>query len=129
MTTAAEIVYLAVWGLVLFPEGSLSAKIVWTLTCGIAMGAVIGSGTLVFVDNRHGGASAFWLAASIMALVGVYCTWLCSRIDLMFSYFGGAEHGTLFIAGGVIPAIAGGLLYGWFLYGPLAQRRENAGNP
>ena len=52
-----------------------------------------------------------------MAAVGSYCAWLCSRIDIRFGYFGGAENSALFILSGVIPAVFGGLLYGWLVYG------------
>ncbi len=43
-------------------------------------------------------------------------TVLCSRIDARFGYFGGDENTGLFIAAGVLPALAGGALYGWLLY-------------
>jgi len=31
-------------------------------------------------------------------------------------YFGGVENGVLFIRSSVIPAIASGLFYGWWIY-------------
>ena len=117
LTTAAEIFYLLVWGMWLFPDGSWPGKLVWTLTCGLAMGAVMGTLTLIWAEPRRGRAAAFWLAAASVALVGSYCAWLCSRIDARFDYFGGSEHGVLFVASGVLPALVGGLLYGWLLYG------------
>lgn len=116
LTSLAEIVYFFVWGMMFFPEGSLAGKAVWTATCGIAMGAVIGSATLLLVEGRALKAAVLW-AATIVTFVGSYCAWLCSRIDTRFDYFGGAENTTLFVLSGVIPAIAGGLFYGWWLYG------------
>lgn len=117
LTTAAEAVYLVVWGMWLFPGGSWLGKLAWTLTCGIAMGAVMGTVTLVWAEPRRDRAAAFWIAAGSVAVVGSYCAWLCSRIDTRFDYFGVPEHGVLFIASGVLPAIAGGLFYSWLLYG------------
>ena len=116
LTTLAELFYLVVWGMVLFPAGSWPGKAVWTMTCGLAMGSVIGGLTLLWVEGRHEAAGAILRAAVVVAGVGSYCAWLCSRIDARFNYFGGPENGALCIASGVLPALAGGLLFGWFLY-------------
>ena len=116
MTILAEMFYLVVWGVLLFPGGSLMAKIVWTAVCGIAMGAVIGSATLAFVEGHRTGATAWLAAASIMAAVGSACAVLCGQIDRTFDYFGGPENWRLFIWSGIIPAILGGPVYGWLLY-------------
>lgn len=115
MTLGAEVFYLVVFGMFLYPAGNLPAKILWTTTCGIAMGAVIGAAVLLFVENRKSASRRFWMSAAAVLVVGTYCAWLCSRIDATFNYFGGAENALLFILSGVIPAIAGGLLYGWIL--------------
>lgn len=117
MTVIAEAFYFVVWGMILFPDGSLAGKAAWMLTCGIAMGSVIGAGTIVVATGRLEGAHAFWSAAIIFFAVGSACAVLCSRIDAQFNYFGGSEHTTLFVLGGIIPAAVGGLLYGWLLYG------------
>ena len=110
MTTVAEILYLIVWGMWLFPDGSWLGKLVWTLTCGLALGAVMGALTLIWR------AAALWIAAASVLVVGSYCAWLWSRIDAHFDYFGGPENSVLFITSGVLPALAGGLLFGWLLY-------------
>jgi len=117
LTSLAEIVYFLLWGIVLFPGGSLAGKAVWTATCGIAMGAVVGAATLLLVEGRASGLAAIGAAAGIMAAVGSYCGWLCSRIDARFDYFGGTENVELFIWSSVIPAIGGGLIFGWWIYG------------
>lgn len=115
MTTLAELVYLLVWGLYLFPAGSVAGKVAWTLTCGIAMGSVIGMFVLIFAEHRPARQAAFvaWLAT---AGVGSYCAYLCSRIDIRFAYFGGEEQTSLFLLGGIIPAVLGGVLYAALLY-------------
>ena len=121
LTTAAEIVYFTVWGLYLFPEGNVAGKLVWTMTCGLAMGLVIGALTYLWVEERFQGGEAVWGAALVMAAVGSYCAWLCSKVDAHLGFFGGDENATLFILSGVIPAILGGLLYGWLVYGKSAK--------
>lgn len=117
LTTVAEMVYLVVWGMWLFPAGSWLGKSVWTMTCGIAMGSVIGVGTLLWAEPLRAQRAALWIAATTVAVTGSYCAWLCSTIDARLGYFGGSENTALFIAGGVAPAIVGGLLFGWLLYG------------
>ena len=118
LTTGAEIVYFTVWGLFLFPEGNVIGKLVWTTTCGIAMGLVIAALTFLWVEPRWRGGQAVLGAALVMAAVGSYCAWLCSGIDAKFGFFGGSENTALFIASGIVPAVLGGLLYGWLVYGP-----------
>ena len=116
MTLAAELIYFTVWGLWLFPEGNLISKITWTMTCGVAMGAVIALATLILVEGNLQDAKAILAAAGIVALVGTFCAILYSQIDHSFNYFGGKTHTLMFILSGVIPAIVGGILYGWVLY-------------
>jgi small basic protein len=116
LTLFAELVYFVGWGLILFPEGSLVGKIVWTLTCGLAMGIVIGVATLLVVPQNGSFALKIFLAAIIMALIGSYCAFICSRIDMNYNFFGGAENPILFVVSGVVPALFGGFLYGWILY-------------
>lgn len=123
MTLLAEVFYFIVWGVVLFPGGSLFNKAIWTMTCGIGMGAVIGTIVLVLVEGKENGQSAILQAALAMFAVGTYCALLCSHIDASLNYFGGAENTMLFVAAGLIPAAAGGILFGWLLYGAAQSTR------
>ena len=116
MTVFAEFLYFTIWGLWLFPDGDLISKAVWTFTCGIAMGFTIGASTLLLVEGNLIHHKAIISAAAIMSLVGIGCAILCSQIDQHFNYFGGREHSGLFLLSGIIPAIIGGVLYGWALY-------------
>lgn len=63
------------------------------------------------------------MGAILVFGVGSYCAWLCSEIDVRFSYFGRPGQTVPFIAAGVGPAIIGARLYGWPLFG-----RENPAN-
>ena len=116
MTLAAEFFYLTIWGLWFFPDGNLVSKMVWSLVCGLGMGAVIACATLAFVEGVFEGAKAILIAASIVALVGTLCAILCWQIDLNFNYFGGDTHSQFFVISGIVPAIFGGMFYGWLLY-------------
>ena len=42
-TLMCELLIFYVWGVRLFPEGIVWKKLVWTITCGVAMGATIGA--------------------------------------------------------------------------------------
>lgn len=116
MTVLAEFFYFTVWGLWFFPDGNLVSKATWTLICGVAMGITIGAGTLLLVEGNSVERRAILLASTIMSVVGIGCAILCSQIDQHFNYFGGREHPLMFILSGTVPALAGGILYGWLLY-------------
>ena len=116
-TLFGEALIFLLWGVYLFPKGAIWHKAVWTGTCGLAMGATIGALVNVVVTGRmDGSTAAFWsglLYFSVLAL----CTFLCFQIDLATgSHFGAWEAPLLFIAGGLIPALASGLVYSWLLY-------------
>ena len=123
LTIFAEVIYFIVWGILIFPDGNLLSKFAWALTCGVAMGAVIGVATIILVTEELSVTASIAIAALAMATIGSYCGFLCSRIDAHFNYFGGQENTTLFILSGVVPAIIGGGLYGWLLYG---RKRNSA---
>ena len=116
MTALAEAFYFVVWGLYLFPEGSILGKLVWTLTCGIAMGSVIGSATIMLVVGRLEGAAALVSSALTFFVVASTCAVLCSSIDARFGYFGGAENAELFVLAGVIPGAFGAIVYALLLF-------------
>ncbi|MEQ9642757.1 MAG: hypothetical protein RIM84_22225 [Alphaproteobacteria bacterium] len=119
MTTLAEVVYLLVWGIILFPNGPLGSKVVWTMTCGVAMGSVIGAASLIFATQiKFRGRLAICFAGSFLS-VSAYCSVLCSQIDTSLSYFGGADHQTLFLLGGIVPATIGSTIHAWLLLNPI----------
>jgi hypothetical protein len=107
--------------MVLFPQGPLLSKLMWTLTCGITMGCLIAVLTIVLVVGRLHGKAAFFTCAGILFLTGTGCAFLCSRIDAVMNYFGGPENTQLFIMSGIIPSVIGGLVYGWLLYSDTGQ--------
>jgi hypothetical protein len=115
-TAFGELLIFLLWGLLLFPEGNVLAKLAWTATCGIAMGAVNGAVINVFVTGRLTGPQAIIACALIYFAVLVYCTVLCYRVDLRMGLFGARPDPGLFLAGGFVPAFISSLPYAWLLY-------------
>ncbi|MBB3066063.1 hypothetical protein [Limibacillus halophilus] len=121
MTLGAEAVYLVVWGLLLFPEGSIAAKFAWAAICGLGMGMTIGGLTLVMVSGRLEGGRAFIWSVAIFSLVGVICTLLCATLDAKLALFGGPKWQGLFLVSGILPAIFAGFFYAWSLWRPAGR--------
>lgn len=117
LTLLGEAIIFVVWGIYLFPVGNLSTKLVWTGTCGIAMGATIGGLVNVKVTGRlDGNKAAFWSGSIYFAVLG-FCTVLCFQIDLATgSQFGAQQAPLLFVGGGIIPALITSLVYSWLLH-------------
>jgi hypothetical protein len=81
------------------------------------MGASIGALVNVVITGRMAGKRAvIWSGALYFAVVA-FCTFLCFQIDLALgSHFGAREAPLLFLAGGLIPALASSYAYGWVLF-------------
>lgn len=121
LAAVGEATYFVVWGLWLFPEGDVLAKLGWTVVCVVAMGAVIGAGVVAFVIDRQVGILAIVVTAVIYAAVLSICTVICANVDRHFDYFGGATEPTLFVLAGLIPAILSSGLYAWLLHSRRGQ--------
>lgn len=123
-TVSAEFFLLVVFGIILFPEGPLLNKVVWTLVfCGVGMGATLGT----FIDLTIVGRWQSWKAigATMLlstAILGIACDMLCLALDRQFGYFGGAEASALFVSVGVFLAAPGGILLGWLLFTERGRR-------
>ena len=99
LTLGGEMLVFLIWGLGLFPEGSLLSKFVWTATCGIAMGATIAALTIWLVAGRLDGHRAAAAASVVSFAVLAFCTFLCYRLDLSLDLFGARAAPELFISG------------------------------
>ena len=113
-----EAVILLVWGILLYPEGNLLHKFLWTIVfCGLGMGAAIGAIIALFVVGKWKGTYAVILCAELSGIVlGLFCNYLCHNLDMHFDYFGGRETPLFFIINGTIMAILGGALVGWLCF-------------
>lgn len=115
---AGELLLLVIYGIILFPEGNLMYKVLWTLGfCGIGMGATLGAGINLFIVGRHAGLKAIFITLLLSFLImGVACDLLCLNLDLHFNYFGAQASPLLFSAGGVLGSILAGAGIGGLLF-------------
>jgi len=118
-----EFLLLVIYGLILFPEGNLIYKVLWTLVfCGIGMGATLGAGINLFIIGRFSGLSAILLTTMLsFLLLGVACDLLCLNLDLHFNYFSAQTSPLLFSAGGILGSLIGGAGIGWLLFSETGQ--------
>ncbi|MCB2092109.1 MAG: hypothetical protein KDF58_11715 [Alphaproteobacteria bacterium] len=113
-----EAVIFLVWGVILYPEGSILHKFLWTIVfCGLGMGSAGGAFISLYVVGRFTGIKALVACGLISGvLLGLFCNYLCFNLDMHFNYFGGASTPGLFIWSGIIMAVAGGMLVGWLCF-------------
>lgn len=113
-----ELIILIVWGVILYPEGSLLQKFLWTIVfCGLGMGSSIGALIDLFIVGKFKGFSAVVLTTLISVIfLGVLCNVLCYRLDMHFDYFGGKDTPTLFLVNGIFLSAGGGALVGWLCF-------------
>jgi hypothetical protein len=113
-----ELSLLVIYGIILFPEGNLMYKVLWTLGfCGIGMGATLGAGINLFVMGRYAGPKAILLTILLSFLImGVACDLLCLNLDLHFNYFGAQASPLLFSSGGVLGSLIAGAGIGGLLF-------------
>ena len=113
-----EAAILLIWGVILYPEGSLLHKFLWTIVfCGIGMGAAAG----VFIDflvvGKLNGLPAIIATAFIsFVLLGLFCNFLCFNLDMHFDFFGGHNTPNSFIWNGIVMATLGGIFVGWLCF-------------
>lgn len=117
-TVTGEAAYFLVWGLWLFPNGSVFGKLAWTTTCAVAMAVMIGVAVITLVLDHLDGFAALVSSAILYILVLSICTLICYAIDNRFDYFGGASAPTLFVLAGIIPATLSAIPFAWLLFTP-----------
>lgn len=139
LSVLGESVIFVVWGLVLYPEGSVVNKLLWTvLFCGVGMGSAVGATvSLLVVDRLEGWKAVAATTAASVLMLGVACDLLCLQLDRHFLYFGGTEDMGLFLGGGLAMSTVGGVIVGWACFlpsgraayarlaGPLGPRLES----
>lgn len=123
LSVLGESVIFVVWGLVLYPEGSVLNKLLWTvLFCGVGMGSAVGAAvSLLVVDRLEGWKAVAATTVLSVLLLGVACDLLCLQLDRHFLYFGGAEDMWFFLGNGLAMAAVGGLAVGWACFVPAGQ--------
>ncbi|MHC4587517.1 MAG: hypothetical protein ACYS3N_23570 [Planctomycetota bacterium] len=118
MTEFGELLLLILFGIILFPDGSMLHKALWTLVfCGIGMGATLGAFiNILVVDRFHGMKAIFTTTALSLIILGIACNLLCLNLDKHFHYFGGSSNPYLFSFGSVFGSVIGGLIAGTILF-------------
>lgn len=119
-----EAIIFVIWGILLYPEGNLVHKFLWTVVfCGFGMGAAIGAIITLLVVGKWKGIYAVILCAELSGLVlGLFCNYVCYNLDMHFDYFGGKETPVLFVMSGTLIAILGGALVGWLSFTERGKR-------
>lgn len=122
----AEFTIFLVWGVILYPEGDLVAKLLWTvLFCGVGMGSAVGALLVLLVVDRLEGVAAIAASSALSLLVlGVACNLLCFRLDAhYFHYFGAVDSPALFIGNGLVMSGLGGAAAGWLMFTERGRRQ------
>lgn len=117
-SVGGEAAIFVVWGLILFPEGNVFNKFMWTIVyCGLGMGGALGTVVALGILGRLEGWKAVILTTALSGvMLGLLCNILCLRLDQTFHYFGGTGAGLLFIANGLGMSLVGGALLGWLTF-------------
>lgn len=117
-SVVGEFLLLVIYGIILFPDGNMMYKVLWTLGfCGVGMGATLGAGINLFIVGRYSGTRAIFLTVLLAFLImGVACDFLCLNLDLHFNYFGAKTNPLLFSAGGVLGSLIAGSGIGGLLF-------------
>ena len=124
LSMLGELVIFVVWGVILYPEGSVLNKLLWTVFfCGMGMGGTVGALIALFVVDRLDGLAAI-LATTLLSIgvLGGACNLLCLSLDEHFLYLGGAENRSLFVGNGIVMSALGGLLVGWLSFTERGRR-------
>ena len=118
-----EFLLLILYGIILFPDGNMIYKILWTLGfCGIGMGATLGTSINLFIIGRYSRLKAILLTTLLAFLImGVACDLLCLNLDLHFNYFGAQTNPLLFSAGGMLGSLIAGAGIGGLLFSKTGQ--------
>ena len=106
-----------IFGVILFPEGSLLDKFIWTVFfCGLGMGGAVGTWINLLVVDRFEGRMAVFMTLIIAILFLTSCDLLCLRLDHLFHYFGGDRYPHLFFYSGLVMTVIGALVTGLLLF-------------
>jgi hypothetical protein len=117
-TVVGEFLLLVIYGIILFPDGNMIYKVLWTLVfCGIGMWATLGTSINLFIIGRYAGLKAILVTILLSFLImGVACDLLCLNLDLHFNYFGAQINPLLFSTGGMLGSLIAGAGIGGLLF-------------
>ena len=112
----AEILFIVVQGVILYPGNPIWVMMFWGLFCGTGMGAVAGVFASLFVVDRYEGTKA--VVPGIVAIFIPYaaCWYFCYEIALNTNYYGAVEMGWIFVAKNMVLSFVGAVLISLALF-------------
>ena len=115
LALAGELILWVLYGLIWFP-GQPWTALLWSSTCGLAMGATMGALVCLLVVGMEKGKRAFWAAFTVSAAVLSACSLVCFAVDQKFNVWGAVDEPATFLVGGFVGVVLGGLAYSYLLF-------------
>ena len=115
LSLAGEVFLWILYGLIWFP-GRPWIALVWSSTCGLAMGATMGVFVCLLVVGMEKGRRAFLAAFTVSVGVLSACNLVCFAVDQKFNVWGAVDEPATFLLGGFVGVVVGGLAYSYLLF-------------
>lgn len=115
-TVVGETMMFVLWGMVLYSEGDVLARLLWAVVDAFAMSAVIGLMVGFIVGGRYNGAVAGVISSFCYATVLVAGILICFELDIVLGLFGIRNNPKLYIITVLLATLLSTPLYGWLLH-------------
>ncbi len=112
----AEIMFILVQGVILYPGQPIWVMAFWGLFCGVGMGSVAGIFLNLFVVDRFTGRSAITWGTVAAFIPYASCGYFCYEIALNTGYYGAREMGIIFVYKNMILSFVGALLISLLIF-------------
>ena len=116
-TVPGEAMLFVFWGMVLYPDGDMVAKLLWTAASGVGTAVAIGLMVGFIVGGRYEGTIAGIISSFCYATVLVAAILISYEVDVALDVFGARRDPMLFVLTGFVPTFLTAPLYGWLLHG------------
>lgn len=116
-TVPGEAMLFVFWGMVLYPDGDMVAKLLWTAASGVGTAVAIGLMVGFIVGGRYEGTIAGIISSFCYATVLVAAILISYEVDVALDVFGVRRDPMGFVLTGVVPTFLTTPLYGWLLHG------------
>lgn len=115
-TVPSEAMVYVLWGMVLYPDGNIVAKLIWTAVDAVVMALAIGLMVGFIVGQRYEGAVAAVISSFCYAIVLFGGILIGYEIEMEMDLFGVQHDTELFVLTSIVPALLTAPLYGWLLH-------------
>lgn len=115
-TVPGQAMMFVYWGVVLYPDGDIVAKLLWTAASGIGMAVAIGLMVGFIVGGRYEGAIAGVISSFCYATVLIAAILIIYEVDVARDLFEVWRNPMLFVLTAVVPIFLTAPLYGWLLH-------------